>query len=140
MLAANSRIVLGSHVIFGPGVMVYAGNHNTGQQGRFMADVTEKRPEDDLEVVFEDDIWVGGGSIILQGVTVGRGSVIGAGSVVVRDVPPYCLVAGVPARPLKARWTLDGVIAHEALLYPINERLGREALSAAWQAAGLPGS
>ena len=53
------------------------------------------------KIVIEDKVWIGFNSIILKGVTIGEGAVIAAGSVVVRDVPPYTLVGGVPAKVLK---------------------------------------
>lgn len=49
----------------------------------------------------KDDAWIGAGSIILPGVTIGEGAVVGAGAVVTKDVPPYTVVVGVPARPIK---------------------------------------
>lgn len=52
-------------------------------------------------IVVENDAWIGAGSIILPGITIGEGAVVGAGSVVTKDVPPYTVVAGVPARPRK---------------------------------------
>lgn len=54
-------------------------------------------------IVVEDDCWLGAGSILLDGVTVGRGSVVAAGSVVTRNVPPYSVVAGVPAKVIRQR-------------------------------------
>ena len=54
-------------------------------------------------VVIEDDVWIGTRSIILPGVTIGKGSVIAAGSVVTKDVPPYNLVGGIPAKIIKKR-------------------------------------
>jgi len=53
------------------------------------------------KIVIEDDAWIGAGAIILPDVTIGEGAVVGAGAVVTRDVPPYTVVAGVPARPIK---------------------------------------
>jgi acetyltransferase-like isoleucine patch superfamily enzyme len=53
-----------------------------------MFDGTEKRPEDDLSVTIEDDVWIGARPILLRGVTVGRGSSIGAGSVVTKSITP----------------------------------------------------
>lgn len=57
-------------------------------------------------VVIEDNVWIGVGSLILKGVTIGEGAVVAAGSVVTRDVPPKCLVAGNPAKIIKenVRW------------------------------------
>jgi maltose O-acetyltransferase len=52
-------------------------------------------------IVIEDDAWIGAGAIIMPGITVGEGAVVGAGAVVTKDVPPYTVVAGVPARPIK---------------------------------------
>lgn len=54
-------------------------------------------------IVVEDDVWIGGGSTILDGVRVGRGSIIGAGSVVNKDVLPYSIVGGVPAKLIRIR-------------------------------------
>lgn len=60
-------------------------------------------------IVIEDRVWIGCCSIILAGVTIGRGSIVGAGSVVTRDVPPGMLVAGNPARVIRetAPWRMD---------------------------------
>jgi phosphonate metabolism protein (transferase hexapeptide repeat family) len=54
-------------------------------------------------VTIGHDVWIGHGAIVLPGVTVGTGAVIGAGSVVTRDVPPYTIVAGSPAKPIRRR-------------------------------------
>lgn len=62
----------------------------------FMSDDEVKR-----KVVVSDNVWIGVGSIILKGVTIGEGAVVAAGSVVTRDVPPKCLVGGNPAKVIK---------------------------------------
>lgn len=51
-----------------------------------------------------NDVWIGHGAVIISGVTVGDGAVIGAGAVVTRDVPPYAIVGGVPARVIRKRF------------------------------------
>ena len=69
-------------------------------------------PEDDREffdwrrahpVVLGDDVWIGHGAILLPGVKIGTGAVVGAGAVVTKDVPPFTIVAGVPAKTLRRR-------------------------------------
>ena len=56
-------------------------------------------------IIVKDDVWIGTGAIILSGVTIGQGAVIGAGSVVSKDVPPYAIVVGNPARVVKYRFS-----------------------------------
>ncbi|CAL4869862.1 2,3,4,5-tetrahydropyridine-2,6-dicarboxylate N-acetyltransferase (plasmid) [Asticcacaulis sp. MM231] len=67
--------------------------------------------------IFESDCWIGKQVIIRQGVRIGRGAVVGAGSIVTKDVPPYAVVAGNPARLLKMRFTADEIIQHDEVLY-----------------------
>lgn len=127
-ISTISSIRIGSRVMFGPRVAILGGNHNTGEVGRFMFDVHEKRPGDDPGVIIEDDVWVGASVIILPGVTIGRGSIVGAGSVVTRRVPPYSVVAGSPARIIRMRWDVDTIRRHEEALYPPEMRLPVERL------------
>lgn len=69
------------------------------------------------EAVIEDDVWISYGAIVLTGLTIGRGSVIAAGSVVTRDIPPYSIAAGVPAQVIGRRFSDQTTIAlHEAAI------------------------
>lgn len=52
-------------------------------------------------ITIQDGAWIGAGAIILPNITIGRSAIVGAGAVVTKDVPPYTVVAGIPARPLK---------------------------------------
>lgn len=73
-------------------------------------------PGKDLRLVIEDDVWIGFGSVVLTGVTVGRGAIVAAGSVVTRDVEPYAIVAGNPARQVGNRFAAPEIREHEALI------------------------
>lgn len=90
----------------------------------------DKRPVDDLGVIIEDDVWIGTRAIVLHGVTIGRGAVVAAGSVVTKSVPPYAIVGGVPARLIRFRWGVDTILDHEAHLYTGVLRFSRERLLA----------
>ncbi len=105
-LSTRAKIIIGDHVMFGPRVTVVTGNHRIDIKGRYMDEIKEceKRPEDDEDVVFKGNNWIGTGVIILKGVTIGEGAVVSAGAVVVKDVPPYSIVGGVPARVIKMRF------------------------------------
>ncbi len=116
LMASKSEIIIGNKIMFGPEVVLVGGGHNTSVVGKYMYDVKEKRPEDDLGVIIEDDVWIGARAMILRGVTVGRGSIIAANAVVTKSVPPYSIVAGIPAKVIKKRWDPETIEKHETLL------------------------
>jgi tetrahydrodipicolinate N-succinyltransferase len=99
--------------------------------GRFMYDIKEKRPEDDADIVIEDDVWVGARAVISEGVTVGCGAVVAAGAVVIRAVPLYCVVGGVTAWPLRLRGTIEEILTHEIALFPPEKRLPHKSIEEA---------
>lgn len=118
IIATRSKILIGNHVMFGPDVMIHGGNHRIDIVGRYMDTITEleKRPEDDKDVIIEDDVWIGSRAIILHGVTLGRGCIVAAGSVVTKNVPPYAIVGGMPAKVIKYRWDEQTSAKHELLI------------------------
>lgn len=80
------------------------------------------------DVVIEEDVWVGTRSTILAGVTLGRGCIVGANAVVTKPVPPYALVAGMPAKIIGVKFALSDIERHEEALYPPNERFSHDVL------------
>jgi maltose O-acetyltransferase len=91
----NAPIRIGADCAVGPRVCFLTSGHELGPSSR------RPGPTISAPITVEDGCWIGAGSILLPGVTVGRGAVVAAGSVVTRDVPPDSLVGGVPARVLK---------------------------------------
>lgn len=89
------EVTIGDGVLFGPAVQIYAATHPI--------DASERRSGLELArpVAIGSDVWVGGGAIICPGVTVGDRTVIGAGSVVTRDIPPDVFAAGNPCRVIR---------------------------------------
>ena len=65
---------------------------------------------------------------LLSGVTIGRGTTVAAGAVVLKSMPPYCICGGVPARVIKFYWSIDQILEHESKLYPDDQRYTREQL------------
>lgn len=91
----NNEVRIGTHVMIGPAVQIYTAAHDlravTRNQGWEIA-----KP-----IVIEDNVWIGGGAILLPGVRIGKNSVVGAGAVVTRSVPANTVVAGNPARVIR---------------------------------------
>lgn len=127
----NAKFIMKPHSGAAEGLKVSTGNHAM-MLGRFYRSITEdEKPEGlDKDVVVESDVWIGRNVILLSGVTIGRGCTVAAGAVVTKSMPPYTVVAGVPAQPIKLKWTIEQVIQHERMLYSESERLTREALEA----------
>ena len=98
-IGCSGMIEIGDNVMMSPRVSIYAENHVFDRTDITIKDQGVKREF----VKIEDDCWIAANSIILAGVTIGKGSIIAAGSVVTRDVPPYSIVAGVPATVIKSR-------------------------------------
>jgi maltose O-acetyltransferase len=93
----TAPVRIGSHTMIGPSVQIYCADHHRTVEGR-RAGQEIARP-----VTIGDDVWIGGGAVILCGVTIGDGAIVGAGAVVTRDVPAGATAAGNPARPIGRR-------------------------------------
>lgn len=128
IFCTEAPLTIGNKVVFGPAPTIVTGNHRIDVVGKFIVDSHDKLSGNDKEVIIEDDIWVGANVTILMGVTIGRGSVIAAGSLVNKSCPPYSIIGGVPAKVLKYRFTIDEIIEHEKKLYEEIKRLKLEDL------------
>lgn len=91
---------IGAYVNMGPDVRILTINHNTERTDIPMKGQGSLPPR---KVTICDDVWIGARVIILPGVTIGKGSIIGAGAVVTKDVPEYAVMGGVPAKVIKYR-------------------------------------
>lgn len=100
LIMVAKRIEIGNHCLIANDVTIADNDgHPTAPDKRLK--YLPPEPEDCREVIISDNVWIGKGSIILKGVYIGEGAVIAAGSVVTKDVPPFTVVAGNPARVVK---------------------------------------
>lgn len=95
-------ITIGHHVVISERVVLRdSDNHAIAVSGNEAGNETKVT----APIVIGDHVWIGMNVIVLKGVTIGEGAVVAAGSVVNKDVPPYCMVAGVPAKVIKTNVT-----------------------------------
>ncbi|MBM9596405.1 sugar O-acetyltransferase [Rhodobacteraceae bacterium MCCB 386] len=90
----TAPVRIGRRTMLGPLVQIYCADHHRGRAERL------KGLERALPVTIGSEVWIGGGAIVLPGVTIGAGAIVGAGAVVTRDVPPEGRVVGNPARAI----------------------------------------
>lgn len=103
----EAPVRIGNHVYIGPNVGIYTVHH------ALLADQRNEGIMQSLPVEIHDNVWIGGNSVILRGVTIGQGAVIGAGSVVTRDIPPQVIAAGNPCRVLRPITEADRIAETE---------------------------
>lgn len=132
--AGSAKFIMKKYCGAAAGLVVSTGTH-LSLVGHWRREINEaKKRELDPhntssgDVICEEEVWLGTNVVLMPGVVVGRGSAIGAGSVLRRSVPPYSTVIGNPARVVGFRFTPEQIIEHEKALYPEEERLPLELL------------
>ncbi len=101
----NEKITIGSCVMLAPNIQIYTAYHPILPEERYITNRAENAPiyfntcADPVEI--KNGAWIGGGVIILPGVTIGENSIVGAGSVVTRSIPDNCVAVGNPCKPIK---------------------------------------
>jgi galactoside O-acetyltransferase len=102
-IAGPGNIKIGKYCMIASHSGIYANNHNFADPTELIRDqgITRKG------IVIEDNCWLGHGVTVLDGVTIGKGSVIGASAVVTKDIPPFSVAVGIPAKVIKSRNSQD---------------------------------
>lgn len=103
----DNYIKIGNNVLIAPNVQLYTATHPINQNERLVKNWDKASGNlffntKALPITIEDNVWIGGGAIILPGITIGQNSVIGAGSVVTKSIPANCLAVGNPCKVVKS--------------------------------------
>jgi virginiamycin A acetyltransferase len=113
---AGEKLIIGNYVSIADNVVfILGGQHQMKNLTTFPIKACFTRIDNNIDsmskgpIIVEDEVWMGMGAIILSGVKIGKGAIIGAGAVVTKDIPPYSIAAGNPARILKYRFSTETI-------------------------------
>lgn len=98
--AAGGIIKIGNDCLISQHISLIASNHNFSRNNLIRL---QGWSESNCSIIIQNDVWIGANSVILPGITIGEGAIIGAGSVVTKDIPNFAIVAGNPAKIIRYR-------------------------------------
>jgi acetyltransferase-like isoleucine patch superfamily enzyme len=106
-------VKMGNYVMIGKDLLITGNDHLFNNVKKPV--IFSGRPKPKLTII-GDDVWIGSRATIIAGVVIGRGAIIATGAVVTRNVDPYSIVAGVPAKLIRMRFSFDEIVEHDKLL------------------------
>lgn len=139
----KSRLKIGNYVSIAPKCsFIISADHYIDHVSTFpfaakVIDCNRQEAISKGDIIIEDDVWIGLGVTVLSGVTIGQGAVVAAGAVVSKDVPPYSIVGGVPAKVIKYRFREETIAFLRTLDYSrLTEEMVREHLEDLYMTIG----
>ena len=127
MISHGGKLIVKKYSAIGAGTVIIPGSHiPTVGLPQFLSQTHINDVATDI--IVGEDCWIGSGSYLLSHAKIGRGCVVAAGSIVTKEIPPYAVVAGSPAKIIASRFSISQIIKHETILYPPEERINKETL------------
>ncbi len=127
IISNNGKVVIKKYSAIGAGCVIIPGSHvPTVGIPQYLS--MEHINDTATTIIVNEDCWVGAGVYLLSHAEIGRGAVVAAGSIVTKQIPPYAVVAGSPAKIIAVRFSKEQIMVHEAELYPEDERMSHKEL------------
>jgi len=123
MISVTGKFIMKKNSGASTGLVIITGNHQRKVGKLFINEALSHQLDIERDVVVEEDVWLGAHVILLSGITIGRGATVGAGAVCLKNVPPYSVVMGNPAKVVGYNFTPEEILEHEKAYYPEEERL-----------------
>lgn len=127
-ISHKGKLIVKKYSVISSGCTIVPASHRLTVGIPFYLATTDHINDSEGDIIIDEDCWIGAECILLPNIHIGRGVVVGAGSVLTRDIPPYAVVAGVPAKIIAVKFTLEQILKHEMILYPPEERMKKEEL------------
>ncbi|WP_370795046.1 acyltransferase [Bacteroides stercorirosoris] len=124
----TGKFVLKEYSVVSVDFLVVTGNHKPTVGIPLYLLALSHINDSEKDVIVEEDVWIGARVTLLAGAHIGRGAVIGANTLVNKEIPPYAVVVGSPAKIIAAKFTINQIMEHERILYPENKRFTKEYL------------
>ena len=122
---SNEKVIIKRNTVIAARTTIVTNNHiSTVSIPFFLLHINDVSKD----IIIEEDCWVGTGVILLAGTHLGRGCIVGAGSVINKEIPPYAVVAGCPAKIIAVKFSISQIIEHEKALYSEKERFSYDYL------------
>ena len=126
IITYTGKFIVKKYSVIAYGCTIITGNH-TPTVGIPQYILGNKHINDnEKDVIIEEDVWIGANVTLLSGCHIGRGCVVGACSLVNKEIPPYAVVVGTPARIIASKFSIEQIIKHEEKLYSESERFPRK--------------
>ncbi|MBR5698195.1 MAG: galactoside O-acetyltransferase [Prevotella sp.] len=123
MISYTGKFIMKKNSGASSNLVIITGNHQREKGHWFITEALSHEHDVEQDVIVEEDVWLGANVILLPGIKIGRGATVGAGSVCIRNIPPYAIVMGNPAKVVGFNYTPEEIIEHEKKLYPEEERI-----------------
>ncbi len=139
-ISYDGKLVLGKYSVISSGCIIIPGNHQPVVGVPFYVATMTHIGDDSRTIEIGEDVWVGAGCILLPKCKIGRGAIVGAGSLVTKEIPPYGVAVGSPARIVASKFSKEMIIEHEKSLYDESERMSLVDIDALFEGplAGIP--
>lgn len=122
-ISHKGKLTIKKYSVISSGCIIIPSTHLPSVGIPFYDQALHHIGDEDRDVVINEDCWIGAGAILLPGCRIGRGAIVAAGAVVTKDVPPYGVVAGCPAKVIASKFTKEDILRHEKRIYQLSERL-----------------
>ena len=132
-ISYKGKLVIKKYSVISSSCIIVPSNHILSVGVPFYLNAISHVGDEDHTIVINEDVWIGAGCKLLPKSSFGRGCIVGTGSVVTKDIPPYAVVAGCPAKIIAVKFSKTDIISHEKKIYPRNERLSSKELDALFE-------